>query len=442
MSSPLFSQLRPAIQAQVLGLFSFVLMSVAACEEHTPGHELKADRAIEIHVDPAPDKPGGNLFLAGFKELDKATMAPEHGAAPDDFVTVAVSVPSLPWAGEVKLRPGLSYFALYGHGDFPDQGDRVSKGNQVMNTGSDALVFRIGPKTAPPSEPDTVAPKPGPIESVLPPGMETTEVKLDLAVEVSVDEQGRKVVHDEKGLATKVGTSRLLVLGFEPIETPAPGPEPEQEPSYVWASPTLMEALPTQVVVPMPHGLEVVVILSASGSLDVSEQDLRGSLLPATESWPGALSYNLADTMRSSTAEAPSPFHQEPGVQSSKVKLTVTIPWKMRLPLRRPKGKIMIIGSKHDQGVEAAAKPDFFWMSEEVGPSWPVTIDAVLPHNLDVLIVVDLDDDKTPGTADLGGEMLKLFSPPATGALEYPITGHYQPLKRGAEQNESYPGER
>ena len=86
----------------------------------------KTETTVEVTMSPDPDKWGGTIFLTGFEKFDETLGMPARGAEPDHFEALARGVQSFPITGKAKLKPNLGYFAMYGHGDHPEGGDRMS----------------------------------------------------------------------------------------------------------------------------------------------------------------------------------------------------------------------------------------------------------------------------------------------------------------------------
>jgi hypothetical protein len=86
----------------------------------------------------------GNLFLAGFSEIDEEMQMPARGAQPLDFRTVKLGIKRWPHTEELELSTDLYYIAMYGPGENPAPTDRMSPMFQLPASGGEAVVFTIG----------------------------------------------------------------------------------------------------------------------------------------------------------------------------------------------------------------------------------------------------------------------------------------------------------
>ncbi|GEM_PF-3061066 len=104
--------------------------------------------ALTVEVDPAPEQTGGNVFYAGFAELDPNSGGPPRGQPPTDYGMVATWVAEFPVTAEIELSPGLHYFGMYGFGSHPQPGDRMGE-LVTLAAGASTLKLVISDVTVP-----------------------------------------------------------------------------------------------------------------------------------------------------------------------------------------------------------------------------------------------------------------------------------------------------
>ena len=105
---------------------------------------------VTIYIDPPPSNKKGKVFVAGFKVLNTDTGTPNRDALPADYHTVKGVDKGLPLRIQLPLVKGLHYIAVYGHGMFPADGDRMS--NTITFAGEDNVLFSIGTTPMPPTK--------------------------------------------------------------------------------------------------------------------------------------------------------------------------------------------------------------------------------------------------------------------------------------------------
>jgi hypothetical protein len=109
-----------------------------------------ADRVkvkVTVEMDPAPETPGGHVFYGGFLEVDERVGMPVRDAQPADYGFVGRWVQEFPVSAELELVDGLHYFVMYGLGEHPQPGDRMTTLQQVSGAGE--LKYVIGSRTIP-----------------------------------------------------------------------------------------------------------------------------------------------------------------------------------------------------------------------------------------------------------------------------------------------------
>lgn len=106
---------------------------------------------LTVKVEPAPTQAGGNIFYAGFAELDPKSGGPPRGETPNDYGLLVHWASTFPATEEVELVPGLHYFAMYGMGDHPSPGDRMGSLVQLTE-GATELTLTVSGVTIPTDE--------------------------------------------------------------------------------------------------------------------------------------------------------------------------------------------------------------------------------------------------------------------------------------------------
>jgi len=122
----------------------------------TEGYDLQ-DRprvALNVSVDmePAPETPGGHVFLAGFDDLNPRTQMPIRGSQPQDYKTLAMFVQSWPATANVELITGMHYFVMYGFNEWPSPGDRMSDFIEITEKTQGPLSYTIQAMSIPKDE--------------------------------------------------------------------------------------------------------------------------------------------------------------------------------------------------------------------------------------------------------------------------------------------------
>ena len=99
---------------------------------YVPSEEIQKKHPsiqVELHVDMEPrseDDVGGNLFLAGFDTLEERSGRPGQNVQPVHYTQLATFIQDWPYQGTHEVFSGLHYWAMYGTGEHPRGGDRMS----------------------------------------------------------------------------------------------------------------------------------------------------------------------------------------------------------------------------------------------------------------------------------------------------------------------------
>ena len=381
---------------------------------------------VELKMTPPPKKSGGNLFLAGFVEIDEQRGTPKKGSFPDHYIPVAIWVDEFPWKGELELVPGLHYFARYGHSSFPEPRDRSSWPLQAPGKSGKSLVFDIGSVTQLSGQAQeelnaaNLLPV-GPDGQVLPLRNLRNSDTVNVAVRLTL----------AKDLTVAPGPKRIGVVGFD--AGPKTGSAAKnQEPVFLWSSKPQDLRFPGETSVPIPTGLSFMLIVATSEGFNFSEDDLTGDLSPAIKSSTKRLTYPLdsrygavANSDQPETAVKPTEFLAAKGVDYTKVRLKLAL--EGGLKSSQAKGHLFIIGTPEGKEASSEEKPAFLWASDAPLSDWPAEVETLMPSGLDVMLFLDLNGDRAPDVGDLGGPRLDSFTPPKDSKLTYTFTGPWDP---------------
>ena len=97
---------------------------------------------LVIDQTPRPEDNGGNIFLAGFLEVEEEGY-PATGLIPSDYQQLGVWVQTWPYRREVRLVDGLHYYVQYGYSEAPAVEDRVSMSFSVDSQPSEPIQLNI-----------------------------------------------------------------------------------------------------------------------------------------------------------------------------------------------------------------------------------------------------------------------------------------------------------
>ena len=405
---------------------------LAQASKDQPDLSVSVSHDVTIALDPAPTKEGGNLFMAGFIEIDEAIGAPHEGAFPDHYLPAAIWVSDFPWSGKLGLVPGLHYFARYGHSALPQPGDRVSEPLTVPGSADKALAFVVQgrPKMltelgrridagVPEERPDgTLSP------FRAPPGQET----LDVPFVISLGD----------GLEKAPGPYRIAVVGFSATEGSLL-PAANQEPDYLWAGQPSEATFPRSVTLSIPKELTVLIFASIGEGFSFDESVLRGAFLPPTSSVEGTVNYALDERGGSQGGKGSRPrIEADPEVAYEPVSLTIDLGSNLRK--LKPSGQLLVIGTRSGPEGRDSQRPAFYWSSEGIYSRWPTKLDIMVPSDLDVRILLDQNGNMTPDAGDVTGEILPMFEAPESAVMTFVLDRPYKDEPTRDLEQDPFPG--
>ena len=222
---------------------------------------------------------------------------------------------------------------------------------------------------------------------------------------------------------------QIIFVGRNPEkqEFPEPGKAPKDDkPHFLWRSEPQEPAFPLELTVPLPANLTIFAVYDTDGDGAPTDGDLMSKLI---EDWKprsdGVRTIELSDTfsiarltMRGGPGEDdPDGEGDGPTTDGGETRRLV-VTTEVRLPFIRT-GKIMVVGlppsDPEEFGYPPEAKPSFLWKSDSVKLNWPVTLEALVPDGLDVLVALDLDGSGYPDVGDLTTAPLFKYARPAEG---------------------------
>lgn len=116
---------------------------------------------------------------------------------------------------------------------------------------------------------------------------------------------------------------------------------------------------------------------------------------------------------------------EKPSENVPAVTRTLVVDTKIKPPFLK-RGRILVVANEGD-GPLIGSTPTFVWMSPKVELDWPVTLEAQVPEEGTVHVLLDLDGGAEASTGDLAASPIVSFTPPAEGeklevTLEGPLT--------------------
>jgi hypothetical protein len=181
------------------------------------------------------------------------------------------------------------------------------------------------------------------------------------------------------------------------------------------------------VTLPIPKGLTVLVSAAAGPEFTFDESALSGAFLPPATEVTGSVRYSLEKSGSDEGGKGSSlRLEADEGVAYEPVALTVTL--GSGSPKKKPSGRLLVIGTRSGPEGRDSERPAFYWSSEEIYSRWPTKLEALVPSGLDVRIVLDQNEDMSPDSGDLTGDILPTFEVPESGGLEFVLDRAYNAL--------------
>ena len=234
------------------------------------------------------------------------------------------------------------------------------------------------------------------------------------------------VIELGSGLEGARGAYRVGVMGFS-VEGDSPVPAVDQKPTYQWTGQPSDAAFPRSVTLPIPKGLTVLVSAAAGPEFTFDESALSGAFLPPATEVTGSVRYSLEKSGSDEGGKGSSlRLEADEGVAYEPVALTVTL--GSGSPKKKPSGRLLVIGTRSGPEGRDSERPAFYWSSEEIYSRWPTKLEALVPSGLDVRIVLDQNEDMSPDSGDLTGDILPTFEVPESGGMEFVLDRAYNAL--------------
>ena len=185
------------------------------------------------------------------------------------------------------------------------------------------------------------------------------------------------------------------------------------KPDFFWISPVVEFGESISLRAPLPAGLHFMAVVNQGGGDDLpGPGDLHSDPTP----WSGE--GELVVHVDRRYGEARARTVGTGAVQDTYDADGPRFPLVLRLgpDLSKPRGatRVILLGRDRRSG-QPGGPPAFFWRTESVEATWPLSIDAPLPDGLHLEVVVDVDGDGMPSPGDLLSAPQAEFRPPDTG---------------------------
>jgi len=424
------------------------------------GQSNAAPRSVTVDESPRPELSSVRLLIVGYLPSQIETDRPAEGVVPPFFWVSPELQATWPLSFDAPIAPGLRLLAVRdidGDGR-PGPADRRSAIVAVPEDEGEGLAFVIdrdfldgsgptaaGDRDARPRPDDGSDPRPGiarvdPAPDGADPGSEgrTQPPPSGLLLQPAGMTLAPRTLRATSATPDRkpVPGQKLMIVGF-----PAGGlsdglPVPGTKPLYFWNQSHTAADWPIVIeAVPLPTGLDVLVVLDSDGDGMPSPRDLasapRESFVPPREGKPFEV---LLDRQFAPEAgpdgdggdgdgdddDGGDGFGDDdmpdPGEAASKGALRpVNVDSKPRVPFLR-NGVLMVVGyapdDVHRGNPREGATPKFFWASADLQLTWPLQMEIPLPEGgLTMFVVLDLDADRRPSPGDLSSDPFVGFVP-------------------------------
>jgi hypothetical protein len=227
----------------------------------------------------------------------------------------------------------------------------------------------------------------------------------------------------------------VMVHSFRPGDLVDGLPQAGVVPLSFWAMEDPDGDWPLEVRGWLPLGQDVLVVVDGDGNRGPGPGDWVTAAVPGFALPEGGRPVELtvigpfsgvappaeeepADPEAGDDESAGDPPPIDPAVQVEGKAAKLELDSRPRVPFLS-EGQVMIAGYRSSD-VEAdmprrGASPVYFWRSEVLKLEWPVKLDAPLPTDVTVFLLLDLDEDDLPSVGDLSSVPHPEFSLPPEG---------------------------
>ncbi len=400
-------------------------------------------RPVVVDETPAPTTDTFRLLIVGYQPAQIDSDRPAENVVPPFFwISPEFSDAQWPLRFEAPIPEGLRLLAVRdidGNGH-PSEADRRSavmptdKGKELsfvidrnfIDGGSADAVPRVERPTG------EVDPVPGQTRQEVPPsGLALSPGGMEMQPRTVRATSGTPARKPEPG-------QKLMIVGFVEGGLKDGLPVSGTRPAYFWNKPHASKEWPLELAaVPLPTGLDLIVVLDTDGDGMPSPKDLAAEPLLGFEPPPVdqvveiLLDRSFApeevaggdggdggdgDGDDDDGGEGGDGEMPDPGESAARGSLRpINLDSQPRVPFLR-NGVVMIVGYEAgdvDRGnPREGAVPKFFWASENLQLTWPLQMEVPLPSGgLTLFVVLDLDSDRRPSPGDLSSDPFPGFEP-------------------------------
>lgn len=408
----------------------------------TDGPAPPVPRAVVVDETPRPDVDSVRLLIVGYQPAQIDSDRPAEGVVPP-FFWISPELPAeWPLTFDAPIMSGLRLLAVRdidGNGH-PSEADRRSAVLPVADDPDEMLRFVIDRSFIEGGAADAVPRVERPASDAEPgPGAPRMEPPPSgLALSPGGMEMQPRTLRATSGTPDRkpVPGQRLMIVGFAAGGLNDGLPVPGTRPAYFWNKPHAATDWPLELpAVPLPTGLDLIVVLDTDGDGMPSPRDLAAAPLAgfeppavdqvvevvldrqfAPEEVAGGGDGDDDDGGDGEEGFGPDGELPDPGEGAARGAMRpINVDSQPRVPFLR-NGVLMIVGyapEDVDRGnPRERAVPKFFWSSDDLQLTWPLQLEVPLPTGgLTMFIVLDLDSDRRPSPGDLSSEPFVNFEP-------------------------------
>ncbi len=264
----------------------------------------------------------------------------------------------------------------------------------------------------------------------------------------SVPTEERRLVVSRGPNAMDAAAGTVVLQAYGQGQIVDGGPPPGVAPAYFWTGTDADGEWPLEMTAPLPHGLDVLVVLDVDGDSVPGPGDWLSQSRPAltlSEDLAAPITFRIERAM---PAKAPSEpggcgggdrVEGDPGGGPRDGPPRHVYTEERRLVVSRgPDATDLGVGTVVLQAYEPGqlvdgdpppgVPPTFFWTGADLDGEWPLAMTAPMPPGLDVMVVLDVDGDSMPGPNDWSSEPIPaLVLPAVEEPLEAVITRPFAP---------------